>query len=60
MASTAPPDPATIEKYFTIRKTVIEMLLDRGFLVAEAEIKLTFDEFKAKLEGVHYKYVAMA
>lgn len=58
--STAAPDIATVEKYFTIRKTVIEMLLDRGYLVAEQEIKLDFTEFHTKLESAQYKYATEA
>lgn len=54
--SNSAPDIATVEKYFTIRKTVIEMLLDRGYLVAEQEIKLDFNDFHAKLESAGYKY----
>lgn len=55
MASSV-PDTATVEKFFTIRKTVIEMLLDRGYLVSENEIKLEFNDFHAKLEQMQYKY----
>lgn len=57
MAANA-PDTATVEKFFTIRKTVIEMLLDRGYLVSENEIKLEYGDFVAKLESTGYKYVA--
>jgi len=46
-----------VEKFFTIRRTVIEMLLDRGYLVSESEIKLEFAEFQQKLEAAQYKYV---
>lgn len=50
-------DQAMVEKFFTIRRTVIEMLLDRGYLVSESEIKLEFAEFQQKLEAAQYKYV---
>lgn len=49
-------DQALVEKFFTIRRTVIEMLLDRGYLVSENELKLDFAEFQAKLESAQYKY----
>jgi hypothetical protein len=54
--ATTNPDQALVEKFFTIRKTVIEMLLDRGYLVSENEVKLEFGEFAQKLEAAGYKY----
>jgi hypothetical protein len=56
MAATGSGDLAMVEKFFTIRKTVIEMLLDRGYLVSENEVKLDFNEFQQKLETAAYKY----
>lgn len=58
--ATSNADQALVEKYFTIRKTVIEMLLDRGYLVSENEVKLEFAEFAQKLEGANYKCVIEA
>lgn len=53
-------DQAMVEKFYTIRRTVIEMLLDRGYLVSETEIKLEFADFQQKLEAAQYKCVVEA
>ena len=58
--ATTNADQAMVEKFFTIRKTVIEMLLDRGYLVSDNEVKLEYNEFAQKLEQAQYKYVIQA
>lgn len=50
-------DLVMVEKFFTIRKTVIEMLLDRGYLVSDSEVKLDFAGFHSNLERHGFKYV---
>ncbi|KAL6012742.1 DNA-directed RNA polymerases II 24 kDa polypeptide (RNA polymerase II subunit 5) [Asimina triloba] len=45
-----------IENLFRIRKTVLEMLRDRGYLVLDPEMQMTLAEFRAKFaEGDHIK-----
>ena len=35
--------------FYKVRKTVIEMLYDRGFSLSQDEVDLTFSEFVARL-----------
>ena len=50
-------DNAFLERFWTIRKTVFEMLLDRGYLVAESELKMEFLEWSEKLTANNFKCV---
>ena len=36
---------------FRVRKTVIKMLADRGYLLSREELDLPFDQFKAQVAG---------
>ena len=39
-----------IQRLWAVRRTLLKMLQDRGYLVSSDEKELTYDEFKAKVE----------
>ena len=45
-------------KLYKVRKTVIEMLQDRGYVIPKEKINETYDEFKDKLESNSFQLVA--
>ncbi|KAG1338335.1 putative DNA-directed RNA polymerases II and IV subunit [Cocos nucifera] len=47
-------DGALADMFFRTRRTVLEMLRDRGFLVTDAEIEMTRDQFVEKF-GINFR-----
>ncbi|XP_010922136.1 DNA-directed RNA polymerases II and IV subunit 5A [Elaeis guineensis] len=47
-------DGALASTFFRIRRTILEMLRDRGFLVTDAEIEMTRDQFVEKF-GINFR-----
>lgn len=46
---------AEVQKMYQIHKTVIQMLVDRNYLVTQSEQDITREEFKAKYaETIRY------
>ena len=44
----------TALRLYRVRKTVCEMLHDRGYVVSSDDLKMTFDQFKEKFPEAKY------